>query len=115
MCTVFVLFLLAWDAASQPYDSVQYCISERASWRVQTRGDGSSAQIEAFAASTADAEAAAETQTRAAFGPAVRRKLTIVGADDATSLQAALQRHGLRGRVTSDDGRRLAYWQAATR
>jgi hypothetical protein len=112
MCTVFVLFLLVWDG-SQPYDSVQYCITERASWRVQTRGDGGSAQSAEFTVNSADAEAIAEAQTRAAFGPAVRRKLTIVGADDATSLQAALQRHGLRGRVVSDDARRLAYWRAA--
>jgi hypothetical protein len=113
MCTVFVLFLLAWDGG-QPFDSVQYCISDRASWRVQTRGDGASAQITAFDASTANAEALAEAQTHAVFGAAVGRKVTIVGADDTTSLQAALQRHGLRGRVVSDDGRRLAYWRAAS-
>lgn len=113
MCTVFVIFLLAWDGG-QPFDSVQYCISDRASWRVQTRGDGPGAEIAPFSAPTADAEAIAEAQARAAFGPAVGRKLTVVGADDAASLQAALQRHGLRGRVVTDDVRRLAYWRATT-
>jgi hypothetical protein len=121
MCTVLIIFLLALDAGSESSGSehrggsVQYCSSDRATWRIQTQAGSAEPQFMPVQATPADVEAMAEAQARAEFGIAIQRKLTIVGADDSASLLAALQRQGLRGRVEHDGVRGIAYWRPATR
>jgi hypothetical protein len=121
MCTVLIIFLLALDAGSAGRGretgggNVQYCSSDRASWRIQTQAGSAEPQFTQVQATPADVEAMAEAQARAEFGIAIQRKLTIVGADDSASLLAALQRHGLRGRVEHNDMRGIVYWRPATR
>ena len=120
MCTVLIIFLLALDAGSAGRGretgggNVQYCSSDRASWRIHVPTSSVAPQFTQMQATPGDIEAVAEAQARAEFGIAIQRKLTIIGADDSASLLAALQRHGLRGRVEHDGARGVAYWRPAT-
>jgi hypothetical protein len=121
MCTVLIIFMLALDAGSagtaseRGGSSVQYCSSDRATWRIQTQAGSAGPHFTQVQATPGDIEAVAEAQARAEFGIAIQRKLTIVGADDSASLLAALQRHGLRGRVEHDGVRGIVYWRPAPR
>ncbi len=120
MCSLLIVFLLVIEtSAAQDIerpsrgfgDSVQVCSNERGTWRIRTHAADFTVDAQPLTGvAPDDVEAFAEREVRERHGPAILRKVTVVGADSRSGMRSALRRQHLAAFVEGPDAEPYAYW-----
>jgi hypothetical protein len=120
MCSLLIVFLLVIETSAardieRPSrgfgDSVQYCSNERGAWRISTHAADFTVEAQPLTGiAPADVEAFAEREARERHGPAILRKVTVIGADSRSGMRSALRRQHLAAFVEGPDAEPYAYW-----
>ncbi len=108
MCSLLIVFLLVIEtSAAQDIerpsrgfgDSVQICSNERGVWRIRTHAVDFTVDAQPLTGiAPDDVEAFAEREVRERHGPAILRKVTVIGADSRSGMRPALRRQHLAAR-----------------